>query len=236
MKIIKYGITLRRIVEEDIEFLRQKRNAISPYMEFREYISPEMQKAWFNSINNYDNFYYIIEFRGTKIGLIHENEIDREKGWLNSGMFLFDIQYYNSYIPVLASLILIENSYYYHRNDRDSYIKIMKNNAGSIRYNEALGYVKCPDQEDKENQSYVLKKENFEKKAIKLRRAALSLCDDNKHITLILEKHDFISGLAQQYLPALDAIKKNTLWPLKIYKSYNTLIYYAFEDSKYPLS
>ena len=76
MKISKYGIDLVRLTEEDIEMLRQWRNSpqIQQFMEYREEITAEMQKKWFDSINNVNNFYFIIHFEGQKIGLINTSQ------------------------------------------------------------------------------------------------------------------------------------------------------------------
>ncbi len=66
MKLTKYGITLNRLREDDIELLRQWRNSpqINQFMEYRGNITPEMQRDWFRSVDNFDNFYFIIEYQG----------------------------------------------------------------------------------------------------------------------------------------------------------------------------
>ena len=78
MKFRKYGITLTRLREDDIELVRKWRNSpgIQQYMEYREFITEEMQKKWFESINNLQNFYFIIEYENKKIGLINTSNID----------------------------------------------------------------------------------------------------------------------------------------------------------------
>ncbi|MDZ7743378.1 MAG: hypothetical protein U5Q03_16975 [Bacteroidota bacterium] len=46
MKLFKYGISLNRLKEDDIELVRKWRNSrkINQFMEYREEITPEMQK------------------------------------------------------------------------------------------------------------------------------------------------------------------------------------------------
>jgi len=73
MKWMKYGITLSRIKEEDIELVRYWRNKpdIKNTMIYRKYISKQQQKKWFASINNNNNYYYLIIYNNEKIGLIY---------------------------------------------------------------------------------------------------------------------------------------------------------------------
>ena len=72
-----------------------------------------------------------------------------------------------------------------------------RNNRNAIAYNKALGYVLCEGQENIENQKYVLTKENFEKKADKIRKAALQLCGWDNSTTVVIEKHDYENGVGQ---------------------------------------
>ena len=46
----KENVVLRRVENKDIEMIRNWRNdpKISQYMSFRDYITPEMQKKWFD--------------------------------------------------------------------------------------------------------------------------------------------------------------------------------------------
>src|ERR1017187_6809502 len=108
MLIRKYGITLKRLKEEDIELVREMRNsaAIRSTMAYREQITPEMQKKWFESINNKFNGYFMIIHEGTKIGLINGKNIDFEKRTCEGGIFLWDENYKDTIIPALASIIM----------------------------------------------------------------------------------------------------------------------------------
>src|ERR1041385_8348137 len=108
--IIKgFGISLHRLQHDDIELVRQKRNApnVSSFMEYREEITPEMQEKWFQSINNEKNNYFLIEYNGEKIGLIYAAEIDWEKMITgNSGIFIWDEQFRKTSVPLAAALLL----------------------------------------------------------------------------------------------------------------------------------
>ncbi len=200
MKLIKYGLTLKRLTKEDIELLRIWRNSesVNRFMEYRKYITPEMQEKWFESINNPNNFYYIIIYNDEKIGLINDKGFDRfGKATSEAGLFIAVDKYKNTFVPVLASLILLEVSFFY-LGGKDSYIRILKDNISSIKYNTRLGYELCPNQENVENQLYVLTPERFKEKTAELRKAAIKVGGGDPNIYLIWEKEDYDSGLAQE--------------------------------------
>lgn len=200
MKLIKYGVTLKRLCEEDLELLRTWRNSdfVQQRMEYREEITPEMQMKWFQSINNPDNYYYIIIHEGKKIGLINEKGFDRFGDKTSeSGIFLADPAYQFSLIPVFCSLILLEMSFFF-LGGRESYIHVLKDNKLAISYNKKLGYVLCPGQEHIENQKYVLTRKAFIEKTRKLRKAALKISNQDPNLYLVWEPIDYESGLAQE--------------------------------------
>lgn len=198
MRFVKYGITLRRIVEDDIELIRQWRNSkpIQQNMHFREHISKSMQLKWFRSIDNINNFYYIIEYKGNKVGLFNEKNIDWENRTSETGLFIADEKLINTPIPVLASLCLSEIGFKIVQGEK-SFIHILKDNHKAIEYSLSFGYVLCEGQENKELQLYVLTKENFEKKGNRLLNAANKAHKNNSTLYLFLEKHDYQTGIAQ---------------------------------------
>ena len=199
MKLIRYGVTLKRLTSDDLELLRTWRNSkqVNQFMEYREYITPEMQEQWFESIDNPDNNYYIIIYENEKIGLINEKGYSRfGSKTTESGLFLADEKYWKSYVPVFASLMLLETSFFF-LGGKESFIRILKDNVKSISYNKQLGYELCPGQEEVENQQYILTRENFIKKTLKLRKAALRLSGD-PNLYVVWEPHDYETGMAQE--------------------------------------
>ena len=200
MKICKYGITLSRLRQEDIEFVREKRNSdeVRRHMEFREEITPEMQQTWFDSINNFENFYYIVEYKGKKIGLLNDKNMDWQARTSESGLFLWDDTYINTLVPVLASLCLLEVGFYY-LNWNTSYIKVLRDNQQAKEYVHSLGYMLCDGQEDIENQKYYLTRELFETRGKKIQKAARAFLEEESgEGYLLLEPADYESGIAQK--------------------------------------
>jgi UDP-4-amino-4,6-dideoxy-N-acetyl-beta-L-altrosamine N-acetyltransferase len=198
MKLSKYGIILNRLRIDDIELVRHWRNSpqITQFMEYREYITPEMQQQWFESVDNFENFYFIIEYQGKKIGLINSSKIEWDTVSSEGGIFLWDEDYYETFVPVWASLCLLESTYFVMGAGR-SVIKTLRDNERAKKLNLHLGYELMPGQEEEFNQSYILSRDSFIKHSHKLARAASMLAgpENNLHL-LYFDKEDIISGLA----------------------------------------
>jgi len=193
MRISKYGITLIRLTEDDLELVRTKRNSadVSQYMQYREHITPAMQAAWFKSINNPDNFYYIIEYKSEKIGLVNDKNIDWNAKISEGGLFIWDERYVNSIIPMLVSYLMIEIAFYILGWDK-TFIKVLKSNLRAVEYNLAIGFTIADDTND----DYVimmLTLKQFEEKAEKLKQV-ISHLPSNDYITLSFDSADKLNG------------------------------------------
>ncbi|MEZ5084188.1 MAG: hypothetical protein R2750_12200 [Bacteroidales bacterium] len=197
MKLIRYGIILKRLTINDIEMVRKARNSVRHLMDYKEYITPEMQLSWFKSIDNPHNFYYIINYQNEPVGVIHEKNTSLEPGIKyddsEGGIFMFEEKYYSSPAPVFAALILIEKGFYIF-GDTESVIHIISGNEKAIRFNKSLGYELCPGQENLMKQRYILTKAGFEHKTKKLRKAALKLARSENNFKWVLEKNDYSTG------------------------------------------
>jgi len=196
MKWIKYGVTLSRITENDIELVRHWRNHpdIMKTMQFRENITSEMQKKWFKSINNLNNYYYLIHYNGEKIGMINNKNVDWNTRTSEAGIFIWNENF--DFVPLLASLLLCEAGFYILQGGY-SFVHTLRTNHKAIEYNLMLGYELYKDDPTEDTQEYRLTRENFEKQTVKLREAALKLSGNDSMMYMILEKHDYESGLVQ---------------------------------------
>lgn len=182
MIIQKYGITLRRLAESDIELVRQMRNLpeIRQTMAYREYITPEMQKKWFDSVNNPQNGYYIIEYKSKKIGLIHGKNNDFEKRISEGGIFIWDMDYIGTMIPSLASVILNDYTFIL-QNFNASYAKVMADNKTAISYNKMMGYELCKPLTDEKGAVWmILTKEKYLQKMKTFRVAVKNITGDGE--------------------------------------------------------
>lgn len=151
-----YDVKLVLLTEDKIELVRQWRNdpKISQYMEFREYITPEMQRKWFERINNNQNYYFIIVYRNCEAGLINIKDIDQDKLEGESGSFIYEDKYLSTDLAYRAHLCMYD--YFFNvLNYNGLRAHIINTNIRSIRFTLFLGFERISDTE------YYLSKENY---------------------------------------------------------------------------
>ena len=203
MLISKGNIVFRRLTHSDIELVRKHRNSndVSQFMEFKEIITPEMQEKWFKTIDNTYNLYFIIEYKGEKIGLINGRDIDWDNNAMETGIFIWDKNYLNTHIPMIAVLIFGELGVMTF--GLTAYARILKSNHRAKRYNKLLGFKICEGQEEKENQLYKMTKETYISKSKFIRGAFLKLIGNDDTI-LEFEEHDNLNGFAEFFFNKLN--------------------------------
>lgn len=212
MKIHKYGITLSRLKEKDIELVRRMRNSeeIQASMQFRETITPEMQKKWFESVNTIFNNYFIITADHKQIGLINGKNINFEKRTSEGGMFIWDKDYLGTAHGVLASVIMSDFNFLINEFEKN-YIKILRSNQKAIAYNRQFGYVPSPDFEPDPDVLWMeLSKDRYMENTGRLRKLLASVTHDA--LPLLPANFDFSDDspddLRRLYLPLPDYLKR----------------------------
>ena len=155
-----YGVTLRRLTHDKIEMLRQWRNdpKIQQYMVYRDYITPEMQEAWFQKINNDKNLYCIIEFDGKEVGLINVKDIDYEKGVGEGGVFVVEERLLNTDVAYRAHLLLFD-FVFKELGLQGIKSRILLSNQRAVRFAQFLGSEQKGEEDG--TASLLLTKENF---------------------------------------------------------------------------
>jgi RimJ/RimL family protein N-acetyltransferase len=223
MKYIQYGLTLTRLREEDIEMVRNWRNSpqVVKNYAYREYITPEMQKEWFKSIGNIYNTYMIIEYRKRKIGVINVKNLDWDNRICESGIFIPDPDYQDTYIPAIVSIIMTDLFFKHFHWDK-IYCHTLKTNLHTIQFNKRLGYELCPAQEKEENQLYCLTAKRFSETSVKLKKALLSLTGTDETSVFIIEPSDMRSGIGQKY----EEVIRDSKFLTKVEKTRDGKFYY----------
>ncbi|MBL0309867.1 MAG: GNAT family N-acetyltransferase [Bacteroidetes bacterium] len=198
MIIYQYDLVFQRLRQEHIEELRQWRNAdkIRSRMEYREYITPEMQQAWFQRVNNIEQYLYLImSHKGKRIGEIHAKEPTNNR--CEAGMFIWDDEYVDTHYPVIASVLMSDLNFYFMQNLFVN-CKTLKTNPHAIAYNKNFGFKLCDGQENMENQLYTLEKRDYESNAKPVRRMLKNIYKDmDDIITIQLEPEDEKNGVAE---------------------------------------
>lgn len=184
MIVRKYGIELHRLIKENIELVRTKRNsdAIRQHMFYRGIITPEEQEKWFESICNIYNYYFVIHYRGKKIGLIHGKNVDYEKRTAEGGIFIWEEEYWTSFVPALASVTMIELTFNI-LSLKATYAEVLNTNMRSKAYNEQLGYTLHSEDKSTGKEIYVLTHENYIAKGTKIKQAVQHITKDHSPLT-----------------------------------------------------
>jgi hypothetical protein len=210
MLILKqFDVRLIRLHRDDLELVRTWRNSahVRDNMVYKDYITEEMQNAWFESINNPLNYYFIIEFDSKKVGVINAKNFQKEQGFGEGGIFIGEQAYEHSFAAVYASLCLLNFVFYLLNDINKSRIRILKDNFRAIQYNKLLGYEWVEDSEDGLNQIYELTRENYLTKGLKLNKAAAIFANGSSKMELIGEPSEInmqeINDLLTNKIPPL---------------------------------
>jgi len=180
----QYGVKLVRVQEQDIEQIRAWRNQeeISRFMEYKKHITAEDQKAWFRSIDNKHNYFFMIHFDNKNVGVISIKNIDFENNYAEGGIFLGDKNYFDSLAAVYSSLCLLNFTFFVLKFTTSSRIRILKSNTRSIQYNKLIGYKLMPGQDNVENQWYELTLDDYIANGKKLNHSAALLNKDHAEL------------------------------------------------------
>ena len=184
MIIRKYDITLHRLKKNHIELVRRMRNkeSIKKYMFYQEEITPAMQVKWFESINNIYNYYFLIQYKSSFIGLVHGKNINYEDKTTEGGIFIWDEHYWSTPVPALVSIIMDDLTFGL-LDMRSTFAEVHLSNESQINYNKKLGYE--IDSIDKANDKVlmILKKSHYLNKESKVRKAIVIISKDKEPLT-----------------------------------------------------
>lgn len=202
----RYGITFHFLKEEDLELVRKWRNdpVVSGNHEFRDQITPEMQRDWFKSIRNINNLYLVIEFEGQKIGVINLKNIDWDARTGEGGVFFPDPKFHQTPLPAIISYVTTEIMFVVLELNV-AYAHVLKQNKSTQEFIKMLGYVLMPNQEDLNNQQYQISCESFEKHGQKLKKAMKVLLGNEETGVLCIEATELNDPLVLQWEAKIQA-------------------------------
>lgn len=188
MIIRNFGITLSQLTLEDIELVRYWRNSkeISSVMEYRKFITEEDQKKWFASLNPLSDFYFLINYKGVKVGLIHTSHINWKEKTADAGLFVWDKNYLGTHIPVLASLAMLE-CFFENFDLKKYFAKVGRENTVAVRYNIALGFSLYEKSTDSKFDFYVLEKEKYLNASENLKQFAAKISSEKPQLIVTPE-------------------------------------------------
>ena len=185
MKITRYGVVLHRLENDQIELIRSWRNdkKIMKFMFYKGEITPEMQKEWFAAIDNEQNYFFLILYKGSPVGLINISSIDWESKTAYTGLFIYDDKFLASDVPAMASLAMLD-VFFLLFDIQSVYAKVKGNNKTAHNYNSSLGFSRTKKIEYGLGYEYMLQKEIYLLETKQLRNAALRLKGNDTIIEL----------------------------------------------------
>jgi UDP-4-amino-4,6-dideoxy-N-acetyl-beta-L-altrosamine N-acetyltransferase len=200
MKYSRFGITFHLLKEKDIEMVRQWRNdpVVANNYEYREYITPEMQRDWFMKINNINNLYTVIEYQGELAGVINMKNIDWTDQVCEGGIFFPDPKHHQTMLPAMVSFITTEMMFRVF-DWNVSQAHVLKENTGVQSFVRLLGYELVPGQEEVNNQLYQVTRDSFEKHAPRIRKAMVALVGNSEPGVYTIEPDEFSDPLILQW-------------------------------------
>ncbi|MDF1629945.1 MAG: hypothetical protein P1U78_09130 [Alcanivoracaceae bacterium] len=142
MIIRKYGIELRRLTSSDIYLLREMRNRtdIRSKMHAQQYITHDMQRSWFDSIDNMFNYFFLIIFHGRKVGLVQAKDVDFLSRTCEPGIYLWDENALAEGVSVKAS-VAFADALFNIILIKSGRAKVRVDNLVAHRHNLSLGYL-----------------------------------------------------------------------------------------------
>ena len=190
----QYDVRLIRVQAEHLSLILRWRNNdwVRKNMFVQDILKEKDQLAWFNSINNASNYYFIIEYLGEKVGLIHAKNFSEEDGIGEGGIFIGEYDYLETWASVMASICLL-NFIFAKTNINRSMVRVQAHNRSAISYNLMLGYK--IDFEDANELRMILDKEDFLYKTTVL-KSVLSKISKGQD-ALILEGEKASNNLTQ---------------------------------------
>ena len=156
----QYDVRLIRVQAEHLALILKWRNNdwVRKNMFVQDILQEKDQLAWFNSINNASNYYFIIEYLGEKVGVIHAKNFSEEDGMGEGGIFIGEYDYLETWASVMASICLL-NFIFAKTNINRSMVRVQADNRRAISYNLKLGYK--IDHQDANECRMILDKEDF---------------------------------------------------------------------------
>ena len=140
----------------------------------------------------------IIQYRGEKIGLLNDKNIDWETLTSETGIFIGQPEFYHTFVPYLVSVAGIETLFYF-LGWKKQYAHVLRSNTNAIKYNLELGYKLCEGQDNIDHQRYELTRESFDQTAGKIQKMVRSIAGGDTKSKMLFEPVDYKTGIAQKF-------------------------------------
>ncbi|MCV2885458.1 GNAT family N-acetyltransferase [Aestuariibacter sp. AA17] len=142
-----YQVTLRDVVENDLDQLREWRNLpeVRQFMLSDSTIDDEQQRAWFKKVQrDKTQRHFVIEYKGQAIGSANiksrGNNIPIEQAnVIEPGLYIGEAKYRQNILAFAPTLLL--NDYCFNKLGVTKLVAVVKpDNQAALNYNAKLGY------------------------------------------------------------------------------------------------
>ena len=174
MIIQKYNVRLRRLEASDLELVRLKRNspAIKTRMFYQEEITAEAQQKWFERIDNVMHYYFVIEAKDRRVGLLNGNIRSFKEGTIEAGIFIWDEQFLASRTAVAAAICVLD-FHFLLMDMKEIFIEVRTDNQKAIAFNQYLGFAPLKEEHDQGRIWLFLKKDKYLEHTARLRKGVM---------------------------------------------------------------
>lgn len=133
--------------------LRQWRNseAVSQWMELRQEITPEIQEAWFARLDPAQQYFYVVEYLGQKVGLVNLKNF--AAGSAEGGIYIA-VESLQDHAIGLRAMLAMYDFGFQTLGLHEITAHILSTNKRAIRVNQAIGAVRDPGQDGVINQKW----------------------------------------------------------------------------------
>lgn len=138
MTISFRNITLKELVIDDLEFLRQLRNQNRAVLVDKVEIDKDNQGLWFAKLDKTENNYFKISHGEDLVGFIFAKNIDSALGSFETGVFVSN-EFKGSAAVSLAALVL--SFYYFNKlNFKRALAYVHMENHEALTFNKSLEF------------------------------------------------------------------------------------------------
>lgn len=132
---------LRTIELDDIQLLRYWRNLdhVRNRMVMTNYIERNVQRKWFEGLNNNLVRYFIFSLDSKDIGCVNLTKINFHEKTFEGGIFCGDPSYLSHWVNIWACVSLYNHAFF-ELDLEKSYATILKDNRPALSLNKSLGY------------------------------------------------------------------------------------------------
>jgi RimJ/RimL family protein N-acetyltransferase len=137
----RFHLVLSRLVDDDIETVRQGRNAphVRQMHRHQDEITPEQQRAWFARVDNEWNYFFVIQHKEKKVGVVYVADFTPAMATSNCGVFVWDKDTLGSRVPLMAILTVLDFFFFDLQGGGTSSV-VLRTNTAALRMNEFFGF------------------------------------------------------------------------------------------------